>query len=283
MTNKINLFISTKNDMDAIYDKSKLNITIPDGLLSLKDNEYFLMRLMTFYCYNTFYNITSNNNLIRVNYVVYYLPVGNPSILDIRDNLNTQLTSLGLTVAYDKIANKLSFTNSTGTLIKLDIQTAGVVLGFDNNTTYNVNANSSITSIYPISVIGNNLINISMTGDVEFVENNLDNVRTGLIQNNNIIFQKLINTKSNYIISYENTGDNLYEYKLNNRDSINYLTINILDENLNYLTDILDWNMVLQFEKYEVNGKLQTLKKIKEYLYDVLQLLFSVAQHYKIL
>ena len=283
MTNKINVFISTKNHPDASDDKSKLNITIPDSLLSVRENEHFIMRLMNFYCYNTFYNITSNNNIIRVDYVVYYLPIGNPSILDIRDNLNTQLNALGITVSYNKILNKLVFSNSTITLKRLDIQNSGVVLGFNDNTTYNINANSSVTSIYPISVIGNNAVNISMGGDIEFLENNLDNLRNGGIQTNNIIFQKLIDTKSNCLISYENYGDNSYEYKLNNTDSINYFTINILDENLNYLTDISEWSMVLQFEKVNKHNISDTLLKIQESLFDIINLIFSGLRYYKIM
>lgn len=283
MSKKINLFISTKNNIDLIDDKSKLNLTIPDSLISVKPEEHFIMRLMSFYCYNTLYNVNSTNNLLIVNYVKYYLNIGNPNVLDIRDDLNNQFLSLGLVITYDRILNKYIFSNNSGTSIRLDIQTCGLFLGLDDNTTYNILGNSFITSVNPLSVIGNNAINISMTGDIELEENNLDTIRYGSIQTNNIIFQKLIDSKSNCLISYENNGDNLYEYRLNNVDSINYLTIHILDENLNYLKDLPDWNMTLQFEKVDKNSVVDVLLKMSEYIYDILQLIFSALQHYKIM
>jgi len=283
MNNKINLFISSKNHPDAIEDKSKINITIPDSLLSVKRDEYFVMRLMSFYCYNTFYNVNTNNNWIRVNNQNYYLPIGNPNILEIKDSLNNQFINIGLVISYDRISNKLIFSNNSGSSKSLIVISAGLFLGLDNNTTYNITSNSYITSVYPISVITNNSINISITGDIELIENNLDILKNGKIETNNIIFHKLIDNKSNCLLSYENKGDNLFEYKLNNTDSINYFTINILNEDLDYLKEIGDWYMTLQFIKVDKNNQIDILEKIQEYLYDILQLIYTGLKHYNIM
>jgi len=283
MNNKINLFISSKNHIDTIEDKSKINITIPDSLLLVKRDEYFVMRLMSFYCYNTFYNVNNNNNWIRVNNQNYYLPIGNPNILEIKDSLNNQFINIGLVVSYDRITNKLIFSNNSGSSKSLIVISAGLFLGLDNNTTYNIAPNSFITSVYPISVITNNSINISITGDIELTENNLDILKTGKIETNNIIFHKLIDNKSNCLLSYENKGDNLFEYKLNNTDSINYFTINILNEDLDYLKEIGDWHMTLQFIKVDKNNQIDILEKIQEYLYDILQLIYTGLKHYNIM
>lgn len=279
--NKINLFISSKNTVDG--DKNKLTTTIPDGLLNVDSNSYLIMKIVSFYCYNTFYNVNSNNNKVNINDVIYYLPIGNPNVLDIRDNLNTQLSSINLNITYDKITNKFIFYNislSTITIIPLG---SGQFLGLNDNTTYTISSNNSLSSINPISVVSVNSINVSLTGDVVLYNNNIDNIRNGNIQLNNIIFQKLVDSKKNEILKYENNGDDTFKYRLSNNDSINYLTLNMLDQDLNYISNMSDYYITIQFERFKNGSDLDVLMKIKEYIYDILQLLFSIAQHYRIL
>ena len=280
--NKINVFISSKNKADNELN-NKLSISIPDGLLSVNNDEFFKMKIMSFYLYNTINNVTSSNYWLRVNNVNYYLPLGNPNVNDIRDNLNTQFSSIKLLLTYDKVMNKYIFSNNSLTSISIVVINCGLFLGLEDNTSYSIPSNTWITSINPLCVISNNSINISLSGDIELRTNNIDNLRNGLIQTNNIIFQKLIDSKSNCIIKYENNGDNLYEYNLSNTDSINYFTINVLNQDLDYIQDFPDYYMTLQFEKIKRDEMLLVLVKIKEYLFDIINLLFAGLQHFKIL
>lgn len=280
--NKINVFISSKNKADNELN-NKLSISIPDGLLSVNNDEFFKMKIMSFYLYNTINNVTSSNYWLRVNNVNYYLPLGNPNVNDIRDNLNTQFSSIKLLLTYDKVMNKYIFSNNSLTSISIVVINCGLFLGLEDNTSYSIPSNTWITSINPLCVISNNSINISLSGDIELRTNNIDNLRNGLIQTNNIIFQKLIDSKSNCIIKYENNGDNLYEYNLSNTDSINYFSIHILNQDLDYIQDFPDYYMTLQFEKIKRDEMLLVLVKIKEYLFDIINLLFAGLQHFKIL
>lgn len=280
--NKINLFISTKNKVEN-ENNNKLSISIPDSLLSVNSDEYFKMKIMSFYLYNTLNNVNTSVYWLRVNSQNYYLPLGNPNVNEIRDDLNTKLSSIPLVLTYDRITNKYIFSNNSLSSVSLVVINCGVFLGLENNTTYNIPSNTYITSVNPLCVISNNCINISLTGDIELKNNNLDNLRNGLIQTNNIIFQKLIDSKSNCIIKYENQGDNLFEYNLSNTDSINYMTINILNQDLNYIEDFPDYYMTIQFEKFKKDEMLNVLTKIKEYLFDIINLLFAGLQHFKIL
>ena len=280
--NKINLFISSKNK-SINETNNKLSISIPDGLLCVDNDESFKLKIMSFFCYNTLENVNITNYWLRVNNVNYYLPIGNPNVNDIRDDLNNKFSSLNLVLTYDKIKNKFIFSNNSLSSISLVVISCGIFLGLENNTTYSIISNSYIMSVNPLCVISNNSINISLTGDIELKLNNLDTLRNGLIQNNNIIFQKLIDSKTNYIIKYENQGDNLFEYNLSNTDSINYFTVNILNQDLDYIENFPDFYMTLQFEKYKKDEMLSVLSKIREYLFDIINLLFAGLQHFKIL
>ncbi len=50
---KINIFVSSKN-RKSDESPSNFSVIIPDGLLKVNKDEYFIMSVNAFYCYNEY-------------------------------------------------------------------------------------------------------------------------------------------------------------------------------------------------------------------------------------
>ena len=115
---KINIYVSSKN-RKSDESSSNFSVIIPDGLLKVHDNEFFTLSVTSFNCYNDFYqcniNCNSFNLIFRTNLndvfstQKFNLNIGNPSILDIINDVNSQLSGY-MTCSYNNIKNKITFT-----------------------------------------------------------------------------------------------------------------------------------------------------------------------------
>ncbi len=95
---------------------------------------------------------------------------------------------------------------------------------------------------------------------------------TTKFQPNDIIFHKVIDTKSNNVLGYKNSdASNNFNYVLSNTNSgqINYFTLSILDQDLNLIDGIDDDFLHLQFIKMKKQNTNFLLMKAVDYLKDI--------------
>jgi hypothetical protein len=100
------------------------------------------------------------------------------------------------------------------------------------------------------------------------INSTIDNFSSEKFQANDILFHKVIDTKSNNVLGYKNSdASNNFNYVLSNNNSgqINFFTLSILDQDLNFIEDIDDYFLHLQFIKMKKQNTDALLMKIVEY------------------
>jgi len=104
------------------------------------------------------------------------------------------------------------------------------------------------------------------------INSTIDNFSTSTFQPNDIIFHKVIDTKSNNVLGYKNSdASNNFNYVLSNNNSgqINFFTLSILDQDLNLIEDFDDYFLHLQFIKMKKQSTEFLLTKLVEYVKDI--------------
>ena len=281
---KVNLYINSKN-RDNDDDINHINISLPNGLLSCNMDEYFILNVNSFYTCANWYNCTSKNNkcqLITKDHdeiiketIDIELPIGNLNVLQIASILNNLMVN-HVIVLYDSISNKFTFSRKhqpspNDYITILNCISCGNFLGFDNETYINI-THEGIKSTKKINVITLKAINIKVQGDINMINSTIDNFSTSKFQPNDIIFHKVIDTKSNNVLGYKNSdASNNFNYVLSNNNSgqINFFSLTILDQDLNLIDDIDDYFLHLQFIKMKKQSVEFLLTKLVEYVKDI--------------
>ncbi len=154
------------------------------------------------------------------------------------------------------VSNKFTFTrkhqpstnNFTTTLSDIS---SGNFIGFDNGIDINI-TNDGVKSVNKINVITLKAINIKVQGDINMINSTIDHFSSSNFQPNDILFHKVIDTKSNNVLGYKySDANNDFNYVLcsNNSGQINFFSLSILDQDLNLIDDIDDYFLHLQFIK----------------------------------
>lgn len=199
------------------------------------------------------YLINENNNILIINNITYTITEGNYNITELINQLITDAPVIS-TIQFNKKTNKLFFTFLSQNIVIAEGSTILNVLGFSN--TNHITNNFSIESDNVIDLSGNNMLYVS-----------IDEIQTENI---------LISKRSNVIASMPidvNFGD-LYTYvninKINSRvylNSINLLTVRILDENLNEINlNNKEWNISISILSYFNKDKFDRYQILKNYL-----------------
>lgn len=284
---KINLYINSKNKKTT-ENINNLNISLPNGFLTVSRDEYFILTINSFHMFATWYNCNSLNSAYKLvsrkqdtsifNILYFTLQPGNPNINDIVAMLNNSLIGYVITT-YDKITNKLIYkrdsilTQDTLTNYKIYLSplNCSSFLGIDNNSELEI----PFTVVYSpniINVITVKAINIKVNGDINFLDDTIDNYSSVLYQPNNIIFQKVIDTKRNSMLQYDNIDNsNNFSHVLASQSSgqINNFSLSILDQDLNLISDISDYLLHLQFIRMKKRNSETILLSILEYIKDL--------------
>ena len=281
---KVNLYLNSKN-RDNNDNINHINISLPNGLLSCNTDEYFILNVNSFYTCANWYNCTNKNNkcqLITKDHddivtetINIELPIGNLNVLQITSILNNFMVN-HVIVIYDSISNKFTFSrkhhpspNDYTTI--LNCINCGNFLGFDNETEIEI-THDGVKSTNKINVITLKAINIKVQGDINMINSTIDNFSTSKFQPNDIIFHKVIDTKSNNVLGYKNSdASNNFNYVLSNNNSgqINFFSLTILDQDLNLIDDIDDYFLHLQFIKMKKQSMEFLLTKLVEYVKDI--------------
>ena len=258
---KINIYVNSKN-RKSDESPSNFNVIIPDGLLKVNDNEFFTLSVTSFYCYNDFYqcNINCNSfNLIfktNLNDVFstqkFNLNIGNPSIFDIINDVNSQLSGY-MTCSYNNIKNKITFTRvytQTTNYFNMYISpiSCGGFFGLNNNVETLISF-SGTECIYPININTIRALSIGIDGDISFNNNNMESSLNNSVYNaSDLIFQTAVNVPKGYLINYQNTdGGEIFKFNLGNNDRIKYFILSVYDQDGNTITDMTDYFINIQF------------------------------------
>jgi hypothetical protein len=243
---------SNRSDNEKIYNFS---IDYPDGVLTCGADEYMEINVISFDMINTMYNINQTNNqfIIRrgTTDTVYTIPVGNYSVKTFLTQLLTE-NDPHITITYNIAQNTYNFKkNSTSQLHYFIPHKTWKLLNMLPTVPYEITTAGFNTGYV-------NLVNYSKvilkTEGINYYYSNIQNF--GNLNNSilsNIIFWK---TKSDIepfaLLSYSNQdGGNSFCYKVENKE-INNLTLQLVNENNELITDAPEYLLALQFNFYRI-------------------------------
>jgi hypothetical protein len=296
-TRKITSFISSKNRQasEPIYNFS---IDYPDGVLSCRENEHMELNVLSFDMPNNMYNINSTNDYFQItldnglitdihikhgNYSVKTLlkefqnifsqnVIPEASIL--HQFFGTYADVLTIVCVYNETTNTYTFKKEIDLPLGIELpiafslffkpKTCGALLGMANDVELEITANGMTTGL--INLIDYNKI-IVHTENISYYYSNIENLST--ISNrqflSNIIFWKSKADVPPYqLIKYNNEdGGNSFVYKVENRE-INSLILQLKNERGEFLTDAVDYMIVIQYVFYERDDTNRFLKSIDE-------------------
>ena len=296
-TRKITSFISSKNRQasETIYNFS---VDYPDGVLSCKENEHMELNVLSFDMPNNMYNINSTNDYFQItldNGLItdIHIKHGNYSVKTLLKEFQTIFSQnvipeasilhqffgtyadvLTIVCVYNETTNTYTFKKEIDLPLGIELpiafslffkpKTCGALLGMENNEEVEITANGMTTGL--INLIDYNKI-IVHTENISYYYSNIENLST--ISNrqflSNIIFWKSKADVPPYqLIKYNNEdGGNSFVYKVENRE-INSLILQLKNERGEFLTDAVDYMIVIQYVFYERDDTNRFLKSIDD-------------------
>ena len=296
-TRKITSFISSKNRQasESIYNFS---VDYPDGVLSCKENEHMELNVLSFDMPNNMYNINSTNDYFQItldNGLItdIHIKHGNYSVKTLLKEFQTIFSQnvipeasilhqffgtyadvLTIVCVYNETTNTYTFKKEIDLPLGIELpiafslffkpKTCGALLGMENNEEVEITANGMSTGL--INLIDYNKI-IVHTENISYYYSNIENLST--ISNrqflSNIIFWKSKADVPPYqLIKYNNEdGGNSFVYKVENRE-INSLILQLKNERGEFLTDAVDYMIVIQYVFYERDDTNRFLKSIDD-------------------
>lgn len=296
-TRKITSFISSKNRQasESIYNFS---VDYPDGVLSCKENEHMELNVLSFDMPNNMYNINSTNDYFQItldNGLItdIHIKHGNYSVKTLLKEFQTIFSQnvipeasilhqffgtyadvLTIVCVYNETTNTYTFKKEIDLPLGIELpiafslffkpKTCGALLGMANDVEVEITANGMTTGL--INLIDYNKI-IVHTENISYYYSNIENLST--ISNrqflSNIIFWKSKADVPPYqLIKYNNEdGGNSFVYKVENRE-INSLILQLKNERGEFLTDAVDYMIVIQYVFYERDDTNRFLKSIDD-------------------
>lgn len=296
-TRKITSFISSKNRQasETIYNFS---VDYPDGVLSCKENEHMELNVLSFDMPNNMYNINSTNDYFQItldNGLItdIHIKHGNYSVKTLLKEFQTIFSQnvipeasilhqffgtyadvLTIVCVYNETTNTYTFKKEIDLTLGIELpiafslffkpKTCGALLGMANDVEVEITAIGMTTGL--INLIDYNKI-IVHTENISYYYSNIENLST--ISNrqflSNIIFWKSKADVPPYqLIKYNNEdGGNSFVYKVENRE-INSLILQLKNERGEFLTDAVDYMIVIQYVFYERDDTNRFLKSIDD-------------------
>jgi hypothetical protein len=263
--NNINLYVSSKNRLDGTA--SSFTVNLPNGLLTNEEYEEWVLSVNGFYLINSWYNIQKSYNnqfQLLVNNVAVSLELneGSPNIYELYDDVVLKTNSY-LNIVYNRITNKFTYYNISGTTLSIIPLNCGGFLGFENLTVNDIDVDGTECEL-PINVQGDMMLFLRLYGgDITLQNDSIDNFNDGLYETCDIIFSIPINVPSGALISY-NGGDNNFKHKLSqSRNDIDKFHLIIVNERGQQITGMTDYYLLLQFQK-NVNYYIVILKYLED-------------------
>lgn len=238
------LFLNSKF-ADKQIDNSGTNLIFNFDYITVPDGHYIHLSVVNAIIPWSFYSINENNNQITITTTTtaspqgtYYIGFGNYNAIQLASYLTALIPNI--TVTYNTINNKFTFTSSTiDFTIDADLSTCQELLGLSTQANENTSFGRVLLSPYPINLSSIRTITVRSnynTGNINFGENNffcdLCSIAVTSAPNGLIIY----NNPNNYT-------SNLYITEINN------ISIKLIDQsgfsiNLNNQY----FNMILQID-----------------------------------
>ena len=273
MPDKIKTITSFIKSSNRGTNENSYNFSIdyPDGVLTCNGDEYMEINVISFDMINTMYNINNDNNqfIIRrtATDTIYTIPNGNYSVKTFMAMMSGLINDVNIIISYNTAQNTYTFTKKAG-ITQLHYLIPSKIWGLINLLP---------TTIYEIPTVGLttgyiNLVNYSKiilrTEGVNYYYSNIENYG-GLngVSNkstlSNIIFWACKSDIEPFkVIKYNNEdAGRSFSYKIENKE-INNLTLQLKNENNEFITDAPDYLIALQFNFYKVDDNIIKLTMI---------------------
>lgn len=294
-TRKITSFISSKNRQtnENIYNFS---IDYPDGVLSCKENEHIELNVLSFDMPNNMYNINSTNDYFQItldNGLItdIHIKHGNYSVKTLLKEFQTIFSQnvipeasilhqffgtyadvLTIVCVYNETTNTYTFKKEIDLPLGIELpiafslffkpKTCGSLLGMANDVEVEITGAGMTTGL--INLIDYNKIIVHTEG-ISYYYSNIENLSINSNKQflSNIIFWKSKADVPPYqLIKYNNEdGGNSFVYKIENKE-INSFSLILKNERGDFLTDAVDYMIVIQYIFYEKDDTNIFLKSI---------------------
>ena len=270
MPEKIKTITSFIKSSNRQSNESSYNFSIdyPDGVLTCNSDEYIEINVISFDMINTMYNIYSSNNqfIIRETGVVditYTIPIGNYSVKTFMAMMSSLINNPNIIISYNTAQNTYTFTKKAGitTLYRLIPNKLWTVINMMPATLYEITT-TGLTSGY-INLVNYSKI-ILRTEGVNYYYSNIENYgKSNSSTLSNIIFWACKSDIEPFkVIKYNNEdAGRSFCYKIENKE-INNLTLQLKNENNEFITDAPDYLIALQFNFYKVDDNIIKLTMI---------------------
>jgi hypothetical protein len=255
---------SNRSDNEKSYNFS---IDYPDGVLTCNGDEYMEVNVISFDMINTMYNINSTNNefIIRrgTTYTTYTIPEGNYSVKTFMAMMSGLINDVNIIISYNTAQNTYTFTKKAG-ITQLHYIIPSKIWGIINllpTTEYNIPVAGFNTGYI-------NLVNYSKiiirTEGINYYYSNIENYgKPNSSTLSNIIFWACKSDIEPFkVIKYNNEdAGRSFSYKIENKE-INNLTLQLKNENNEFILDAPDYLIALQFNFYKVDDNIIKLTMI---------------------
>jgi len=270
MPEKIKTITSFIKSSNRQSNESSYNFSIdyPDGVLTCNSDEYMEINVISFDMINTMYNIYSSNNqfIIRETGVVditYTIPIGNYSVKTFMAMMSSLINNSNIIISYNTAQNTYTFTKKAGvtTVYRLLPNKLWTVINMMPATLYEITT-TGLTSGY-INLVNYSKI-ILRTEGVNYYYSNIENYgKSNSSTLSNIIFWACKSDIEPFkVIKYNNEdAGRSFCYKIENKE-INNLTLQLKNENNEFITDAPDYLIALQFNFYKVDDNIIKLTMI---------------------
>lgn len=247
-TNSVQLYLNSSNANIYLNQTKKSNVVFFfDNVLKIDKNSIEMkLSLVNAQIPVSYYLINNSNNRIVIttpqNTTTHYFPNGNYNVYTF---ISTWIATFGSqwVITYDKVLNKLQFSNSLGQItfgnnVK-ESNTLLPLIGFIPTQSHTSSGNY-LTSLYSINFSGLTKLNIKSS---TFTFKNMDSFTSG---STSTFCSIPVSANASGIIHYNNLTD--YKSIFKNYE-LNSIDISITDDKNNYIDfNNVDWSMTLQID-----------------------------------
>ena len=263
----ITSFIKSSN-RQSNENSYNFSIDYPDGVLTCNSDEYMEINVISFDMINTMYNIYSSNNQFIIREtgevdITYTIPIGNYSVKTFMAMMSGLINNVNIIISYNTAQNTYTFTKKAGvtTIYRLIPNKLWTVINMMPATLYEITT-TGLTSGY-INLVNYSKI-ILRTEGVNYYYSNIENYgKSNSSTLSNIIFWACKSDIEPFkVIKYNNEdAGRSFCYKIENKE-INNLTLQLKNENNEFITDAPDYLIALQFNFYKVDDNIIKLTMI---------------------
>ena len=267
---------SNRGENEKTYNFS---IDYPDGILTCNGDQYMEINVVSFDMINTMYNIYSANNqfIIRrgTTDTIYTIPEGNYTVKTFMATMIGLINDGHLTMSYNTAQNTYTFyKNGTSQLHYLIPNKIWGLINLMPTTIYEITS-AGLTTGYV------NLVNYSKiilrTEGINYYYSNIENYgnRNSSTLSNIIFWACKSDIEPFKVIKYNNEdAGRSFNYKIENKE-INNLTLQLRNENNEFITDAPDYLIALQFNFYKkddntIKNTIVSINKLLNEIYTTL-------------